>query len=57
MNKTIVKNGRKIIGFAYKNSMGEFYYAFGKPSASEYISFKCNSINDGVSKIQLYSNS
>jgi len=53
MKKT-VKRGNKIIGFAYKNNAGDFYYAFGKPSQAEYISFQCDSIEDGVNKINQY---
>lgn len=48
---TIVKNGKKIIGFAFEHK-GEFFYAFGKPSQSNYLSFKCNSIEEGVEKIK-----
>ena len=51
--KTLIKKGRKIVGFVYENN-SEFWFAFSKPSQSEYISFKCNSIEDGEKKINQY---
>lgn len=53
--KTLVKKGQKIIGFTYQNPTGECWFAFGKPSQVSYISFKCNSIEDGINKINNYS--
>jgi len=53
--KHLVKRGRKIIGFIYSDSQGQFWYAFGKPSQSEYISFACRDIEHGVACIEMYS--
>ena len=47
---TIVKNGRKIIGYVYTQN-GSFWYVFGKPSQTCVISFECSSIEDGINKI------
>lgn len=52
--KTIVKKGQKIIGFTYQKTSGEYYFAFGKPSQSSWIEFKCNSTDDGINKIKNY---
>ena len=35
----VIKQNRKIIGFYYQDSKGQFWAAFGKPSQSNYISF------------------
>ena len=56
MEKEIIKEGKKIIGFVYKTLDNEFYFAFGKPSQSNYISFKCNSIEHGKECIYKYRN-
>lgn len=51
--KHIVKQGRKIIGFTWENKDG-FWFAFGKPSQSSYLSFACSSIEDGKRNIEKY---
>ena len=53
--KTLVKKGKKIIGFTYQKPNGEYYFAFGKPSQSSWIEFQCKSIEDGINKINNYS--
>ncbi len=53
--KTLVKKGQKIIGFTYQKPNGECYFAFGKPSQSSWIEFQCNSIEEGINKINNYS--
>lgn len=51
--KKIVKKGRKVVGFAYDDSSGQSWYAFGKPSqVGGYISFACGSISEGVEKVK-----
>ena len=54
MEKTIVKQGKKIIGFVYKSN-GSFWFAFGKPSQREFVSFACKDINEGIKSINQYS--
>ena len=51
MDKHLVKLGRKILGFVYQDKQGVWWYAFGKPSQSSYISFACASLKDGQNKI------
>ena len=49
MKTTLVKEGRKIIGFVKQRAKtGQFYFAFGKPSQSEYIAFDCKSEQAGI---------
>lgn len=55
MTKTLVKSGNKIKGFVYEKADGSFWYAFGKPSQPEYISFACKSIEHGVACIEMHS--
>lgn len=50
--KTLVKNGNRIKGFVYENSQG-FWYAFGKPSQNQFISFACRSIEHGIACIEM----
>lgn len=53
-NKVIVKDGKRIIGFVYKDMEGNFWYAFGRPSQSNYIAFRCKSIEHGMACIECY---
>ncbi len=53
--KCRIKNGKRILGFVGKNSEG-FYYAFGKPSQDSYIAFRCNSIEQGIARIEMHTN-
>lgn len=55
MKKVIVKNGKRIKGFVYKSSDGLFWYSFGRPSQNNYISFQCNSIEQGIARIEMQS--
>lgn len=55
MKKHLVKRGAKIIGFVHKIG-DEFYYSFGRPSQSQYISFKCDSIEQGIARIEMHTN-
>jgi hypothetical protein len=54
MKQELVKIGRKIIGFTWQDRQGQCWFAFGKPSQSSYISFACNSIEQGKEKILEY---
>jgi hypothetical protein len=54
MKKELVKIGRKIIGFTWQDQKGQYWFAFGKPSQSEYIAFACDSIEQGRNKILEY---
>jgi hypothetical protein len=53
--KTIIKKGRTTIGFVYKTKENTYFFAFGKPTASSYISFQCSSMDDGISRVKEYS--
>lgn len=53
--KHLVKNGRKVKGFVYQKNDGSFWYAFGKPSQDNYISFACRSLEHGIACIEMYS--
>jgi len=53
MKKTLVKNGNRIKGFVYQDLSGQYWYAFGKPSQSDYISFVCKSIEHGIACIEI----
>jgi hypothetical protein len=54
MKKHLVKRGKKIIGFVGQYSNGQWYYAFGKPSADNYIAFHCRSKEAGIAAIEMY---
>ena len=51
--KHIVKKGKKIIGFVYESN-DTWFFAFGKPSQSEYISFACKNLDEGIELIKKY---
>lgn len=53
-DKQILKQGRKIIGFVFKNVKDEFWYSFGNPSNSSSMAFSCKSFDDGISTIKRY---
>ena len=48
--QVILKSGNKILAWVEDRS-DKYYYAFGKPSDSSYISFVVDSIEDGKQKI------
>ena len=50
MEKTIVKQNKKIKGFVFKNNNG-WWYVFGKPTQSSYISFSCEDKKTGIEAI------
>ena len=53
MKKVLIKRGRRIKGFVYQNNAGEWYYAFGKPSQDNYISFKCRDKEHGMACVEM----
>jgi len=55
--KHLVKNKRKIVGFVYQKKDGTFWYAFGKPSQDSWIEFQCNSIEQGIARVEMHTNS
>lgn len=52
--KAIIKKGRRIKGFVYQDLEGNFWYAFGKPSQDNYISFHCRSVEHGIACVEMY---
>lgn len=48
----LVKNGRKIKGFVYQSN-NKWWYAFGKPSQDNYISFACRDLEHGIACIEM----
>jgi len=54
MKKHLVKRGRKVIGFVYQDRNGQFWYAFGRPSADNYIAFACRSLEHGIVSIEMH---
>lgn len=52
--KHLVKRGRRIKGFVYQDSSGQFWYAFGKPSQVECISFACRSLEHGIACVEMH---
>ena len=55
-NKRIIKVKNRIIGFVYKNLKNEFWFAFGSPSQSNYISFKTLNYDSGINSIKKHIN-
>ena len=53
--QNLVKNGRKIVGFIFKDDDGAYWFAFGKPSQASYMSWQCKSVEDGLAMIQIHS--
>ena len=50
--KHLVKNGNRIKGFVFMQS-DQWYYAFGRPSQDSYISFACDSLEQGIARIEV----
>ena len=50
--RTLVKKNGKIVAFIGERPHGGFYYAFGKPSASHYMSFDVDDYETAVSRIK-----
>ena len=49
---TLVKNGRKTLGFVFCDNQQNWQYAFGKPSQRSFVGFLCKDENDGINKIK-----
>lgn len=49
--RELLKNGNKIVGWVEQRPTGEFFYAYGKPSQSSYISFECKSLLEAKEEI------
>ena len=54
MNKHIVKINGKIKGFIYQDREGQYWFAFGRPSQSCYISFACRSLEHGIACVEMH---
>jgi hypothetical protein len=50
----LVKRERRTIGFVYQDSTGQYWYAFGRPSAANYIAFACRSLEHGIVCIEMH---
>jgi hypothetical protein len=50
-----IKKDRKIVAFIGSNN-GKIFYAFGKPSQANYISFETSSVEKAKELINLHSN-
>ena len=55
-DKTLVKKNGKIVAFIGERPRGGYYYAFGKPSASHYMSFDVDDYDTAVSRIEEFAN-
>lgn len=49
---TLVKVGRRIKGFVFEQN-GSWWYAFGRPSQDNYISFACCDEQHGITCVKL----
>jgi hypothetical protein len=57
MKKILVKDSkRRIKGFVGVRGDGQHYYAFGRPSQNSYIAFDCNSVEQGIARIEMHTN-
>ena len=43
--RELLKSGNKIIGWIEQRPNGKYYYAFGKPSQTSFISFECDTLS------------
>jgi hypothetical protein len=53
--KHLVKKGRRIKGFVFEQN-GSWWYAFGRPSQDNYISFACDSLEQGIARVEMNTN-
>ena len=49
---TKIKRGNKIKGFVYYENKS-YWYVFGKPSQSNFIRFACNSLEQGIARVEM----
>jgi hypothetical protein len=54
MKRKLIKDGRRIVGFVYQKNDGSHWYAFGRPSQDNYISFACRDFEHGEACILMY---
>jgi len=47
-----VKVGNRVKGFVYYEN-NSWWYAFGKPSQSNFIRFACDSLENGIAKVEM----
>ena len=53
MEKHLVKNGRRIVGFVYEDVQGQYWFQFGRPS-DDGIAFACDDLQHGIACIENY---
>jgi hypothetical protein len=53
MKKHLVKNGKKIKGFVWKDEYGKWWYAYGKPSQASYMSIGCRDLEHGIANVEM----
>lgn len=56
MKNHLIKKGKKILGFVGMRANGQYFYAFGRPSQSMYIAFDCNSLEQGIARVEMHTN-
>jgi hypothetical protein len=56
MKKHLIKRGKRIVGFVYQRSQGQWCYAFGRPSQDQYITFDCDSLEQGIARVEMHTN-
>ena len=54
-DKTLIKQGRRIVGFVYPQG-DNWAYAYGSPSQASWIAFTTDSKQDAVNKVAKYCN-
>lgn len=53
MQTHLVKEGRRVKGFVYQDSNGQWWYAFGRPSQDDYIAFSCRDLEHGIACVEV----
>lgn len=49
--RELLKEGNKIIGWIEQRTNGKYFYAFGKPSQSNFISFECETLQQAKNEM------
>jgi hypothetical protein len=55
MKINIVKVGKRVKGYVWKNSRG-CWYSFCHPNSEYCISFQCDSIGQGIARVEMHTN-